>query len=81
MGSVLWAWPICRALQHREFVTWVVSGRECTMADSPVLMRDLWGGAALRERICNYTEYGPHFLPRTRRALMKFFEEDGSRAL
>lgn len=51
------------------------------MADSPVLMRDLWGGAALRERICNYTEYGPHFLPRTRRALMKFFEEDGSRAL
>lgn len=33
------------------------------MADSPILMGDLWGGVTLCERICNYMEYGLHFLP------------------
>lgn len=33
------------------------------MADSPVLTRDRWGEATLRVRICDYMEYGLHFLP------------------
>lgn len=33
------------------------------MHDSPVLTCDRWGEATLCVRICDYMEYGLHFLP------------------